>query len=142
MPSINQWLGKKNISISNWVKQMIKFSSVGVFNSIVDAAVYFILTRWLGFSGLEVAAKAISYCAGILNSYIWNKNWTFRSSTGVIKTLIPFTITSLIGLTINTGMMQLGLNQLHFHDLLAFIFASGFTIIWNFLMSKFFVFRQ
>ena len=142
MSSIIQWLGKKNISISNWVKQMIKFSSVGVLNTIVDAVVYLILTRWLGFSGMEVTAKAISYCAGILNSYIWNKNWTFRSSTGVSKTLIPFVITNLIGLAINTGMMQLGLNQLHFHDLLAFIFASGFTIIWNFLMSKFFVFRK
>ncbi len=122
--------------------QGIKFGSVGIVNTLVDAGLYLIFTRWLGLGSLKVLAKAISYTGGVINSYILNRNWTFRSSANVARTFAPFFIANLIGIGVNTGMMQLGLHTLHLSELFAFVFASLFTVGWNFLISKFVVFRH
>ena len=62
---------KPKISFFNlmWVRQALKFLSVGVLNTLLDAALYFALTRWLGLTDYKVFAKAISYGVGILNSF-------------------------------------------------------------------------
>ena len=125
-----------------WLKQAVKFGAVGVLNTLIDLGLYFVLTRWLGMAGLPVAAKAISYSAGILNSFLWNRNWTFRSQASPWKTLVPFVLVNLVGLGLNTGSMQLGLNVLRLPELVSLGLATGFTLAWNFVLSKFVVFRK
>ncbi|MGD0613127.1 MAG: GtrA family protein [Anaerolineales bacterium] len=125
-----------------WLKQAVKFGMVGVLNTVVDLGTYFVLTRWLGMAGLPVAAKSISYGVGILNSFFWNKTWTFRSNASTWKTLIPFILVSLAGLAMNTGGMQLGLYVLHLPELVALALATVFTLAWNFVFSKFVIFRK
>lgn len=125
-----------------WLRQAFKFGIVGVLNTAVDLGLYFVLTRWLGMANLPVAAKSISYSAGILNSFFWNKAWTFRSTASTWKTLIPFVLVSLVGLGMNTGGMQLGLNVLHLPELIALGLATVFTLAWNFVFSKFVIFRK
>jgi len=56
--------------------QFIIFSLVGVLNTVVDLVVYWLL---LQLSIYYVIANILSYGAGMLNSYIWNNNVTFRS---------------------------------------------------------------
>jgi putative flippase GtrA len=125
-----------------WLVQAIKFSFVGVLNTVVDLGGYFLLTRWLGLAGLPVAAKSISYSAGILNSFFWNRSWTFRSKTQIWATLLPFVLVNLVGLAINTGIMQLCLNILGLPELVALGLATVSTLVWNFVLSKFVVFRK
>ena len=125
-----------------WVKQAVKFGAVGVLNTLVDLGLYFVLTRWLGLAGMPVLAKSISYGAGILNSFAWNRTWTFRSQTSAWKTLIPFVLVNLVGLGMNTGTMQIGLNVLHLPELVSLGLATGLTLAWNFVLSKFVIFRK
>jgi putative flippase GtrA len=125
-----------------WLRQAVKFGIVGVLNTAVDLGTYFVLTRWLGMAGLPVAAKGISYSLGILNSFFWNKTWTFRSNASTWKTLVPFFLVSLIGLGMNAGGMQLGLNVLHLPELVALALATVFALAWNFVLSKFVIFRR
>jgi putative flippase GtrA len=125
-----------------WLKQAVKFGAVGVLNTLVDLGLYFALTRWLGLAGLPVLAKGISYSAGILNSFLWNRNWTFRSQASTWKTLVIFVLVNLAGLGMNTGALQLGLNVFHLTELVSLGLATGFTLAWNFLLSKFVVFRK
>ena len=130
------------IHLPTWLVQAIKFSFVGVLNTVVDLGGYFILTRWLGMANLEVAAKSISYSAGILNSFFWNRSWTFRSKTRFWITLLPFVAVNLVGLAINTGVMQLGLKILGLPELISLGMATVSTLAWNFILSKFVVFRK
>ena len=125
-----------------WLKQAVKFGIVGALNTVVDLGAYFVLTRWLGMAGLPVVAKGISYSAGILNSFFWNRAWTFQSNTSAWKTFVPFVLVSLVGLGMNTGGMQLGLNVLHLPELVALALATVFTLAWNFVFSKFVIFRK
>ncbi|MFH1028287.1 MAG: GtrA family protein, partial [Pseudomonadota bacterium] len=83
-----------------WIGQAVKFGAVGLLNTALDLGLYFALTRWVGLAA--VFAKSISYGAGILNSFYWNKSWTFRSKASAQSTLLPFILVNLAGLAINT----------------------------------------
>ena len=126
-----------------WLAQALKFFAVGVLNTAVDLGLYFVLTHWLGISAAwKVGAKAISYSAGVFNSYYWNRSWTFKSRAQAGTTLIPFVIANLVGLAVNAGVMGLCLNVLAWPEIVALGLATGITLGWNFVVSKFVVFRK
>ena len=127
----------------HWLQQALKFLLVGVGNTALDALIYYLLTRGIPFFGAQPAiAKGISYTVGILNSFIWNRLWTFRSKSAAGSTLVPYVLTNLSGLALNTGMMQLGLRVIGLPETLAFLLATAVTTGWNFVASKFLVFRK
>jgi len=136
-----------------WLEQAVKFLSVGVLNTALDASLYLVLTRWLalryacgysgqGFSTLQTLAKGISYGVGILNSFCWNKSWTFKSDAGTVTTFVPFTLANLAALAINAGVMHVSLNALGLHEIPSLALATGVTFLWNFTISKFLVFKR
>ena len=125
-----------------WLVQAVKFGAVGLLNTGIDLGLYFVLTRWLGLAALPIAAKSLSYSAGILNSFLWNKFWTFQSRAGTWATLVPFILTNLLGLGINAGLLQVGLKTLHLPELAALGLATLTTLVWNFMISKFVIFKE
>jgi putative flippase GtrA len=126
-----------------WISQAARFLTVGLLNTALDAAIYYALTRSFAFFGASpVYAKAISYTVGILNSFFWNRLWTFRSRASAGATLLPYAAVNLSGLALNTGTMQLGLKILGLPESVSFILATGLTTGWNFLVSKFLIFRK
>jgi putative flippase GtrA len=125
-----------------WFKQAAKFGSVGVVNTLLDLALYFVLTRWLGLGNQPAVAKAISYSVGVLNSFLLNRVWTFEARGSSWATLIPFILSSLVGLAINTGMLQFCLSSLHLPEIVAIAAATAGSLLWNFIVSKFLIFRK
>ena len=129
--------------LPKWLKQAAKFGSVGVLNTLLDLALYFVLTRWLGLGGQRTIAKGISYSVGVLNSYFLNRVWTFRvSDSSSWAALLPFVLSSLVGLAINTGMLDLCLKTLGLPEIIAIGVATASSLLWNFLVSKFLIFRK
>lgn len=125
-----------------WRVQALKFLVVGVLNTGVDAGLYLALTRWLGLAALPALAKGISYSAGVVNSYYWNRSWTFRSRAGGLGTVAAFGLANLAALALNAGAMHLALNVLGLPEIVAFGAATAATFSWNFAVNKFVVFRQ
>jgi putative flippase GtrA len=123
------------------VRQMVKFGSVGVLNTLLDASLYFILTRWLGMMNTQILAKAISYSAGILNSFYWNKTWTFRSQKRPSWAMFGvFVLLNVVSLSINAGVMDLCLHSLHLSELFSLVLATLAAMGWNFFTTRKFVF--
>jgi len=60
---------------------LARFAMVGGMNTVIDAALFFALTT--AASMPPVHANVVSYSAGVLNSYIINRSWTFRGSPQV-----------------------------------------------------------
>jgi putative flippase GtrA len=133
---------KRTLPSPVWLEQAAKFLSVGILNTALDASLYFVLTRWLGFSTLQTLAKGISYGAGILNSFYWNKSWTFKSDAGTVATFVPFVLANLAALAINASIMHLCLNALGLHEIVSLALATGITFLWNFAISKFLIFKK
>ncbi len=126
-----------------WKVQVLKFLAVGVLNTGVDAILYLALTRWLGLAALPALAKGVSYSAGVVNSFYWNRTWTFRASNaGNLGTFVAFALANLAALGLNAGVMHLVLNVVGLPEAVAFVAATGVTFAWNFGLSKFVVFRS
>lgn len=120
-----------------------KFVIVGLINTALDFSVYFLLTRLIGFIGAHPAfAKGISFSVGVLNSFIWNRKWTFQSKTSPWITIGPFVLVSLVGLLINTGILQLLFTRYGWNEILVLVIATIATITWNFIINRFLVFRK
>lgn len=84
---------------NKWIP-LIKFALVGVVNTLIDFAVYALLTT-IGVN--YILAQWISYSAGILNSYVMNRKWTFEKKEKSSKReVISFVIVNLITLSLTS----------------------------------------
>ncbi|PIP24528.1 MAG: hypothetical protein COX35_00185 [Candidatus Nealsonbacteria bacterium CG23_combo_of_CG06-09_8_20_14_all_37_18] len=143
-------LGKKFLIIL----QAGKFVLVGAFNTFIDLGVLNILI-WI--SGVASGAwysvfKGISFLIAVTNSYFWNKHWTFekRKEAFVPGEFSKFLAVTAIGLFINVGIasfivnvigLQFEVSKAMWATIGAFT-ATFFAWIWNFLSSKFIVFKS
>jgi putative flippase GtrA len=86
-----------------FVRQVVAFASVSVATTILDFALFNVLIGFDVFSPL--VANTISYGAGIVASYVLNKQFTFsgggRDNRGHEVAL--FVVLNLVGLGINNG---------------------------------------
>ena len=121
------------------INEFIKFALVGLLNTGVDVAIFFLLTRF----GIQyVAAQIVSYSCGAANSYLLNKFWTFRSSGLSYAEIVRFTTVNLISLGISVVVLSL----LHGTAGLDLAAAKGGATVCalaaNFLGNKLWVFRS
>lgn len=133
--TVKQLIARQRHSIT----QFIKFAAVGVLNTGIDVALFFLLNR---FGVPYVAAQAISYSCGTCNSYLLNKFWTFRSSERSYGEILRFIVVNLVSLGISIAVLAL------LHDTMAVGLAAakgGATVCAlaaNFLGNKLWVFNK
>jgi putative flippase GtrA len=128
--------------LSSLAAQVVKFMTVGVLNTLIDAGTYWVLTRWLPFFPTQlVLAKGVSYVVGMVNSFYWNRTWTFKSRSNPWRAALLFSLTHLVALGINAGVMALGLDVLALPDMVALLCATGASFVWNFALNKLVVFK-
>jgi len=135
------------------IYQASKFLLVGILNTLIDLGVLNFLILVSGTaSGLSFSLfKGASFLVAVVNSYFWNKFWTFekKETTKAPKEFAQFFVVALIGLGINVLIAsfvvnvigpQFGLSEKIWANLGA-IAATFFGMTWNFLGYKFIVFK-
>ncbi|AUZ26621.1 GtrA family protein [Bacillus cabrialesii] len=63
------------VMLKEKIKTLGRFCTVGVGNTLIDFGVFFLLTAC---HVPYLPAQICSYSAGVINSYVWNRSWTFR----------------------------------------------------------------
>ncbi|TSC97174.1 MAG: GtrA family protein [Candidatus Berkelbacteria bacterium Licking1014_2] len=122
------------------VRQLIKFSIVGTFNTGVDWVFYLLFTRWFGIYYL--IAKILSFLISSASAFVMNRRWTFRSDNPrVRRQYFKFMIANVCGLGINSLMMYVSVGVFHLWDIWGLIIATSCSMLWNFFVNKFWVFR-
>ncbi|MEA3349451.1 MAG: GtrA family protein [Chloroflexota bacterium] len=124
------------------ITQLVKYALVGAANTLIDAAAYYALTRWLGLESLPVLAKSIAYAIGMVNSFYCNRTWTFRSRSNPWPAVLLFIPTHIAALGINAGVMALMYNNLDWSEVIALGVATGASFGWNFFLNRCFVFKN
>lgn len=132
--------------------QFLKFSTVGLLNSAIDFAVLNLLSYLTGiYAGPRIAAlNAVAFSVAVLNSYAWNKRWTFRHP-GAAHTaeFSKFFFVNVCGAGLNSGIVYAittfvapvaGLHPQVWLNV-AKIAALPVSTLWNFLGAKHFIFR-
>jgi putative flippase GtrA len=133
--------------------EVAKFALVGALNTFVDLGVlniFILLTHEASGTPYSVF-KGISFTVAVINSYFWNKSWTFKSSSQKSsREFLSFIIVSVIGLMLNIGTASILVNVIgpiggisaRLWASLAGIAATFVALLWNFLGYKFIVFKE
>lgn len=128
---------------------------IGVLAVLVDLSCYYLLLNLIpeqifGFAPNESVAKSISFLCGMSVTYTLNKIWTWKKRDSSKSRMVKFVSLYGLSLVMNVLVNSSLLFVLHyFADILdlpnkyfiAFIGATGFSAVMNFLGQKFWVFK-
>lgn len=136
--------------------QLAKFGLIGTANFVVDLGIFSLLVWTTGIAegNSIIFFKIASVSIAIVNSYIWNKFWSFeekRVDEATLRTqFFQFIAVSVSAMVLNTAITYLLINWVG--DKPGFgaarwatassAIASVATLLWNFVGYKFFVFRR
>lgn len=136
--------------------QIAKFGIVGVANTAIDFGVFNFLLLLTGIhSGTEIIFfKTASFSAAVINSYFWNKYWSFNLSHTTqkdpYKEFMQFFAVSIIGAFLNITTTFIFTNWISPFGIIpkeawpnvGAAVGAILVLAWNFLGYKFFVFKN
>jgi len=134
--------------------QFAKSFLVGILNTFIDLGTLTVLMETFQiFEGLwYLVFVAISFSGATINSYFWNKFWTFekKETEKLLKETSQFYLITIGGLLIHLGITSFLVNVLgpqfgaskEIWAYLGKIVAVFCGFLWNFLGYKFIVFKS
>ncbi|MDR0221791.1 MAG: GtrA family protein [Lachnospiraceae bacterium] len=123
-----------------FVKQFFKFGIVGVSNTLIALAVYYSLI-YMGIHYL--IANVVAFFISVCNAYFWNSRFVFKKKAGegartFLRTIAAYGSTALLG----TFLLFVMVDILHISEWIAPLIGLCITIPLNFLLNKFWTYRQ
>jgi putative flippase GtrA len=162
---VASWIGRRFPII--W--QLAKFIVIGVLNTLVDIGALAFMLGIAAASSSQIGAddvlitlfipltfytlyKSISFIIANINSYFWNKYWTFEANEekNPSAEFVQFFVVSFIGFIINVAAASLIFSFFHQlgnltpeqWGLIGAAFGSISGLAWNFIGYKFIVFKK
>jgi putative flippase GtrA len=114
-----------------------RYAAIGVSGVLLDTLLFVFLTR-LGL--IPVAATALSTCAGIMNNYLLNARYNFRTAPNLVHGR-RFFIVGLLGLGVAAGSLQL-LISAGMAPLPAKLASLPCVLVSQFAANKYWTFRD
>lgn len=117
-------------------KQFLKFGIIGTLNTLINLAVLYVLTSVFGL--YYMLSAVLAFLIANLNSFLWNKKWTFREKIKHRFTIkyIKFLSISLVSLFVNLAFLYIFTEFFKVYYLVSQIIAIGISLIINFLGNK------
>ncbi|MBD1860270.1 MULTISPECIES: glycosyltransferase [Trichocoleus] len=120
--------------------RFIRFGFVGLTGLFVDMSVFYLLREGLQL-GLT-RSNIISVELAILNNFLWNDAWTFSDISSRqqgwrqrAKRLLKFNVICLMGLILNTLIVNFLFNALGMNQYVAKLIAIAVVLFWNFWIN-------
>lgn len=125
------------------VIQFLKFSIVGLSNTIVSYLVYAALL----FIGVNyIVANIVAYFAGVINSFYWNNKYVFDNERSDLSSLISsfsklLASSAFTGLIINNILLYFWVSVLGISSILGPLLNLFVTYPLNYILSKYWAFK-
>ena len=121
-----------------------KFGFVGIINTIVDIAAYYVLTRFIPyFEAHLLLSKFSAFFAGSITSFMLNRNFTFSLKTRpTFSEVVKFYSTIALTVTVNVVTFYVFNTVLGIYDLFAVGLSTIATFAIGFALSKLWVFKK
>lgn len=103
--------------------QVVKYLVVGVMNTLLTLIVIFICKSYFEIN--PYVSNAIGYVVGLINSFIWNRNWVFRSNGRITRQAVHFVTAFVLCYAVQFAVVWT-LNQFVMRDILWNV--GGFTL--------------
>ena len=120
-------------------KIFLKFCSVGMLNTIISFATYSILIL-LGTNYLK--ANITAYIIGMINSYIWNRNWVFRDKGSRVKSFIKFICLNVSMMLFSTSILFILVHYVSVNKIVSQVITTSIIMVINYIGNKSIVFRK
>ncbi len=127
------------MKISKSMIQFIKFGIVGVSNTLLTAATIWVLLKVLHYS--DYTSNIVGYVVGLVNSFIWNRKWTFDSKTKITDTLFKFILTFGISYLFQLGNLYLLLHYTSIDSYISQLLSIAVYTGINFILNKIYTFK-
>lgn len=150
-----------NLIKSDGAKQLVKYGIVGVVGLVIDMGVYYLLVNKFSvhyaFSsnishllGGEISvnmldiliSNIISSTLAVINNFILNSYFTFKVTDNKIKRFASFAGIAILGMIISSMLLTLFIGVMKMDDMLAKALAICIVAAVQFVINKFFTFKQ
>ena len=144
-----------NDKINNLIKKFLNKETIsylifGVLTTIINIVVFWLAQRELSLVMSEDAASlvgnVIAWIISVAFAFVTNKLYVFESKSMAFKVVIAeltgFVIARLLSLAFDEGFMFVAIVLLSMNSLLAKIISNVFVVIINYVLSKFFIFKN
>lgn len=118
--------------------QLFKFILVGVLNTVLGYGTFLI---FLGYTSY-IVSLIIAHIVGVLNSFIWNKYWTFRSNESRINEFIKFNFLYVIYFIVNAIILMILVNNFNLSPQKAQLIALPLLTMVSFAGQKYWSFGK
>lgn len=117
-----------------------RFCTVGVSNTVIDFSVFFLFIS-LGVPYL--LSQILSFTTGMINSFIWNRKWTFKVKNKIkMSEITRFIILNLLALTSINFLLSLLYEEMGWSLLVSKMAATSIGVIITFIGSRLWVFQR
>jgi dolichol-phosphate mannosyltransferase len=137
--TLYSFLHRESAAWNEW-KRVFKFGVVGISGIFVNQGVLIFLKEYAGF--LLPVASLVAIEAAILNNFLWNDLWTFKSGgqhqkiSSRWQRLISFEIVSAGGAAIDFAILNLSVYIIGIDYRIANIIGILVGFAWNFLVNR------
>lgn len=151
--------------MNKFITQALKYGVVGIMNTLLTAVTIWLILHFVFFVRKDADASALAisvsnvvgYIVGLINSFIWNRSWTFKSQQSwkgdflrfVAAFLVCYIPQLLLVMLLNTlniiPSLQFDLLGSHYVITSAYLcqlIGIVFYTALNFLCNKYYTFRK
>jgi putative flippase GtrA len=165
--SIRLWRYPRTVAFSKDAKQLFKFLIIGCTNFAISFVVFYLCYKRLplatsllarsgtlgekiqpllaaaGIASPDAAlANILGYSLGTVNSFVWNRTWTFKNRSNTSKRFRRFVALNILCLLLSSVSMMIFVDLLHWPYGIVWVATMGFITILNFIGNKFWVFKE
>lgn len=113
--------------VLNLLAQIVRFCVVGGLNTFIDILAFNVLVWGLPTQNptLLIGYNSFAYLIGAVNSFCWNKLWTFKHRSKVTRSqLIRFALVTALGIVCNDTFLWLATTLLTSLSLKSFLWTN------------------
>lgn len=84
--------------------QLLKYGIIGISNTLITLAVFYVVNTLLGYG--YALANTLGYVLGVVNSFVWNRTWVFRTQGNVLREASLFVLGFIVCYALQMGFSQ------------------------------------
>lgn len=132
--------------------QLLKYGVIGVLNTLITLVVFYLMNTQLGLPyGIS---NVVGYVLGVINSFVWNRNWVFKTKNDVKREALLFVVGFLLCLSLQLIVSWILLEGVGMKDLtvdwlpmkkpgqnIVMILAMGVYTVANYIYNRMVTFK-
>lgn len=121
------------------IVQFIKFSLVGLSNTVLGLGLYY-LFLYLGMNYL--LSNFLSWAISVFNAFYWNNKYVFATGNKWLPTLVRTYISYAFSLVLSTVLLYVFVEFIEISSKIAPLLVLVITVPVNFILNKFWAFKE